>query len=158
MELYKILFSKNELILFMAIAVAVLLVLAISVMSAFRRIKAERDEFDSEAEIYKNLWCEQLVREAEKKYSSFVKKGYQDRLPEISDVLGKEIELMHQIDDAESASQEKEVLKRYVPDIILSLVRYKYEGFEDFSPKEAKHIKRMMQKYGIAYREETTQQ
>ncbi len=155
MEIYKILFSGKELLLFSIVTVIILLAIVVSVLSAFKRIRTERDICDNEAEIYSSLWYASLVRGAERKYSSYIKQGYQDRLPEISDVLGKEVELLHLIDKTESMTQEEEVLKKYEPDIILSLVRYKYEGFEDFSPKEVKRVKKMMEKYGITPAEET---
>lgn len=149
MDTFLMMFSMTEVIIAAAVLAVIILALVIIRAVSSRRKNKELDELDREAEMYCNLWYSRLVREAEAKYAAYLKRGYQDRLPDVTEALDKENELQDLMDQAESQAQEREILEANVPSVIFPLVRAKNEGLESLPKKEAVQIKRLMQEYGV---------
>ena len=146
MNTFLMMFTTKELIIAGVVLVAVILAIIVGISG---RKKKEIKELEEEADLYCDLYYSQTAKMAEARYKAYVAKGYQDRLPNSLEAIGKEKEMQDQLDRTESAAKSKTVWETYLPNIMLALVRCKAEGMEGIPKKEASQLKKLMREYNL---------
>ncbi len=148
MDTFLMMISMKELVIAGAILLAVILALIIiAAVSSGKKKRAIR-EAEEEADLYCDLYYAQAAKMAEAKYKAYASKGYLDRLPHPAEAIAKNRELQEQLDVADTVGEKKSTLEKYVPDILLSLVRCREEKPE-LAKKDAAQMKRLMREYNL---------
>ncbi len=153
MNTFLMMFSMKELIIAGAILAVVILAVIIGIAVSSGKRKNEIRALEKEADLYCDLFYNQVAKTAEVKYKAYVAKGYQDKLPNPVDAIGKDKEMKDQLDQTVLASKRKAVWEQYLPNIMLALVRCKAEGLDAIPKKEAVQLKKLMREYGIMSKE-----
>ncbi len=148
MDTFLMMISMKELIIVGTILLAIVLTLIITAAVSSGKKKRAIREAEEDADLYCDLYYAQATKMAEAKYKAYASKGYQDRLPYPVEAIAKEREMQDQLDMAETALEKKSILGKYVPEILLSLVRCREEKPE-LAKKEAAQINRLMKEYNL---------
>lgn len=149
MNSFLMMFTMKELIVSGAVLAAVILAIIIGVAISSGRKKKEIKDLEVETDLYCDLYYGQTAKMAETKYKAYTAKGYQDRLPNSIEAIGKEKEMHDRLDQAGSAAKRKTIWETYLPNIMLALVRCKAEGMDGIPKKEAAQLKRLMREYNL---------
>ncbi len=148
METFLMMFSMKELIVVGTILLVVILAVTILVTVSLVKKRRALAEAEEEADLYCELYYAQAAKMAEAKYKAYASKGYQNRLPYPVEAIAKDEELQEQLDMADTVEKKKSVLEKYVPDILVSLVRCREEK-PVLAKKEATRINRLMREYNL---------
>ncbi len=140
--------SMKELIIIGTVLLAIVLTSIITAAVSSGKKKRAIREAEREANVYCDLYYAQAAKIAETKYKAFAAKGYLDRLPYPVEAIAKDRELQDQLDMADTAADKKNILGKYVPEILLSLVRCREEKPE-LAKKDAAQMKRLMREYNL---------
>ncbi len=126
----------------------ILVMLMIKVLSNGKNKKAV-ELAEEEADFYCDLYYSQVMKEATIKYRAYVAKGYQDKLPNPVEAIGKDQQMQRLLEETDDLTERRAILEEYLPSITLALARCKAEGMEGIPKKEAMQLKRLLREYMI---------
>ena len=149
MDTYLIMLSKTELIIAGIVLAAIIVAIIVGIILSSKRRREDAELAEEEADFYCDLYYSQVMKEAEAKYKAYTTRGYNDRLPNPVEAIGKEQQMQRQLDETDDLAERRKIFEEYLPSITLALARCKAEGMNDIPKKEAAQLKRLMKEYGV---------
>ncbi len=146
---FMVMFSVRDLIILGIILVVILLVILLGKLLSSKKRKKQVELAEEEADFYCDLYYNQMMKVAEAKYKAYVAKGYQDKLPNPIEAIGKDKQMQELLDETDDLAERRAILEEYLPNITLALARCKAEGMEGIPKKEATQLKKLMREYYI---------
>ena len=145
---YMVMISRTELIIAGIVLVVIILAIVLGITFSSKRRKHELELAEEEADFYCELYYKQVLKEAEMKYKAYVAKGYQDKLPNPVEAIGKSRQMEELLDQTDDFAERRTIFEEYLPAIMLALVRCKAENLLDVMPKkEAMQMRKLIKEY-----------